>query len=89
MIIIAYLPEERLAFAYNDDIQHGTFGCTCNSGVPTYCKSIPITGLKYLGGFKNIPGQALEVSSFVWCHLELIDRARKISRFQLYSSKES
>ena len=62
---VGYLPEERLAFAYNDDIQDGTFGCTCNSGVPTYCESIPIIGLKYLGGFKNIPGQALEVSSFV------------------------
>ena len=62
------IPEENLAFVYNQDQTDGVLGsngCSCGYGVATYCEEIPLLGFKLLDGFHNQPSQKIQLSSFV------------------------
>ncbi len=45
---VGCLPEEDMAFVYNQDATDGSTGCTCQHGINTYCETIPVLGIKLL-----------------------------------------
>lgn len=60
------LPEERLAFFYNEDSLDGSVDCTCPGSISTYCEDIPLLGVKVLRGPKNAAGEDMGFSSFMY-----------------------
>jgi len=42
--------DRSLAYVYNEDALDGSTGCTCGSGVDTYCDAVPILGVDYFRG---------------------------------------
>jgi hypothetical protein len=60
------IPEEKMAFFYNQDAEDGMPGCTCPSGVVSYCEDSPILGVKVLRGPKGADGEDKGFSSFTY-----------------------
>ncbi len=60
------VPEEKMAFFYNEDANDGTPGCTCPGGVVPYCEESPILGVKVLRGPKGDDGEDKGFSSFTY-----------------------
>ncbi len=58
--------DRNLAYIYNADELDGTNGCTCDSGINTYCDEIPILGIDYLRGPLDEMGNELGMSSFTY-----------------------
>jgi hypothetical protein len=58
-----------LMYMYNADNEDGTVGCSCPVGgqqVPTYCQEIPIIGVDYFRGPRDVNGNELGMSSFTY-----------------------
>ncbi len=64
---IGCIPEENIGYVYNESNTDG-YNCNCN-GLPTYCKEIPIVGVKLLKGMTTIENgneEDLGMSSFMY-----------------------
>ena len=58
-------PEADMAFVYNVDAVDGQPGCTCDSGVKTYCDVIPVTAIKIIEAPLGDMNEETGMSSFV------------------------
>lgn len=56
----------NLAYVYNEDALDGQTGCTCPSGISTYCDRIPILGVDYFRGPLDELGNEIGMSSFTY-----------------------
>ena len=58
--------KRSLAYYYNQDALDGTTGCVCDQGVNTYCDKIPILGIDYFRGPRDVNDKELGMSSFTY-----------------------
>lgn len=62
---IGCIPEESIAYVYNEDDTDGENECICGFGVNTYCNVPPIFAFKQLAGPLDDNGQELGMTSFM------------------------
>jgi len=58
--LVGCLPDENLAFFYNEDEVDGSSGDNCTGGVNTYGEEIPVMGIKFLKP-ENLALEPLEI----------------------------
>ncbi len=64
---VGCVPNENIAYVYNEDDVDGTVGCEC-ADYETYCEEIPIVGIKLLKGmtsYENGNAEDLGMTSFM------------------------